>query len=95
MLRYLIISLLGSILCSSQGFSQQIYKQEPRLQLLNPGEKILVDNGECPKGQILEISGGNAPTRAQMNASAAAGSNVYAGGQARQRRCVTRPRRSS
>jgi hypothetical protein len=90
-----IICGFGSMLCLTPVLSQQIYKEEPRLQLLNPGEKILVDNGECPKGQILEILGGNAPNRAQMNATAAAGGDVYAGGQARQRRCVPRPRRSS
>jgi hypothetical protein len=72
--------------------AQQIYKTEPLRQALNPGEKILVDNGQCPKGQILEITGGNAPGIAQRNSTFAAGADVYAGGQDRQRRCIPRPR---
>jgi hypothetical protein len=71
--------------------AQQVVKQEPRAGALRPGEKILVDNGKCPKGQVMEVSGGTRPSQAQMRAQAAAGGNVNAGGQARERRCVPRP----
>jgi hypothetical protein len=46
---------------------------------LKPGQKVLVDDGRCPKGQISEVIGGD---------------HVEVGGKAqvkRIRRCIARP----
>jgi hypothetical protein len=83
------VVLLGVAATAAQ--SQQLLKREPPAGGIQPGEKILVDNGRCPKGQIQEVTGGTFPSRAQRNAAASSGSNVNAGGQPRQRRCVPRP----
>ena len=37
----------------------QVLKQEPPMGKLKPGEKVLVDNGKCPAGQIQEVTGGD------------------------------------
>jgi hypothetical protein len=71
--------------------AQQILKAEPRTGDMMPGQKVLVDNGKCPKGQVQEVTGGIRPSAQQMRAQAAAGGNVNAGGQAREYRCVPRP----
>ena len=34
-------------------------KQEPRMGALMEGERVLVDDGSCPPGQIKEVIGGN------------------------------------
>jgi hypothetical protein len=53
-------------------------KKEPPLGKLKPGQRVLVDNGSCPKGQILEVIGGD---------------HVKVGGKGqieRKRRCIPR-----
>ena len=37
----------------------QTLKQEPPMGKLKPGEKVRVDNGKCPSGQIMEVTGGD------------------------------------
>ena len=37
----------------------QVLKREPPLGQLTEGEKVLVDDGTCPPGQIKEVIGGN------------------------------------
>ncbi len=34
-------------------------KREPREGHLLPGQRLLVDDGTCPRGQIKEVVGGN------------------------------------
>jgi hypothetical protein len=83
----LAIIVLG--ISTTTAFSQQILKQEPRS--MRTGEKVLVDNGRCVKGQVQEVTGGRRPSgRVGNRAAFAAGTNVNAGGQRRQRRCVAR-----
>jgi hypothetical protein len=82
----------AAFLLADAASAQEILKREPPAGGLNPGQKILVDNGRCPKGQVMEVTGGNLPSRAQRNAAAAAGGNVNAGGSPRQYNCVARPR---
>ena len=41
--------------------AQQIYSREPAKGLILPGHKVLVDNGRCPRGYILEVTGGTNP----------------------------------
>jgi hypothetical protein len=37
----------------------QILKQEPPMGSIRAGETVLVDNGKCPKGQVMAVTGGN------------------------------------
>ena len=37
----------------------QILKTEPKMGALKEGQRVLVDNGKCPKGQVMEVIGGN------------------------------------
>ena len=57
---------------------QPVLKSEPPMGALREGQRVLVDNGSCPQGQILELIGGN---------------HVEAGGRLqirRIRRCIAR-----
>lgn len=49
------------ILLAGPAAAQQIYSREPAKGLIRPGQKVLVDNGSCPRGQILEVTGGTNP----------------------------------
>jgi hypothetical protein len=86
---YLTFFALG--LSISSVSAQQMQKTEPKN--LRTGEKVLVDNGKCPKGQVQEVTGGRRPSarRGGNRAAFAAGTDVNAGGQRRQRSCVARP----
>ncbi len=58
--------------------SAEALKREPALGKLKRGQRVLVDDGRCPKGQIMEVIGGD---------------HVAAGGKGkleRQRRCIPR-----
>jgi len=37
----------------------KILKQEPPMGALKEGQRVLVDDGKCPMGQIREVTGGN------------------------------------
>jgi len=53
-------------------------RREPPMGALKEGQRVLVDDGSCPRGQIKEVIGGN---------------HVKAGGYKnieRQRRCIAR-----
>ena len=39
--------------------SAQILKREPAMGALKDGQRVLVDDGTCKKGQIKEVIGGN------------------------------------
>jgi hypothetical protein len=50
-------------------------KREPAMGNLKPGQRVLVDDGSCPKGQIREVIGGDhvkVGGRGQVGASAVA-----------------------
>ena len=55
----------------------QTLKREPPAGALRSGERVLVDDRSCPKGQIKEVIGGR-----DLGGSSA--------GQRRQRRCISR-----
>ena len=59
-----------------------VLKEEPGKGKLSAGEKVLVDNGKCPKGQVLEIIGGG--NRKMRTGDTEQGSK-------RTQRCVPRP----
>lgn len=37
----------------------EVLKTEPKMGALREGQRVLVDNGKCPKGQVMEVIGGN------------------------------------
>jgi hypothetical protein len=37
----------------------QTLKREPAMGAMTEGQRVLVDDGTCPKGQIKEVIGGN------------------------------------
>ena len=81
-LRYLV-PLAAILAVASTANAQTIVKQEPGAGGMRRGEILLVDNGKCPKGQIMQVTAGT------MGSSGGRG----AGGQAvgRDRKCVPRP----
>lgn len=56
-MRVLVVCLVAVIAAAPA--SAQVLKQEPPMGKLKPGEKVLVDNGKCPAGQIQEVTGGD------------------------------------
>jgi len=50
---------LVSILAAAPASAQTVLKSEPPMGALRQGERVLVDDGSCPKGQIQEVIGGN------------------------------------
>ena len=74
--------LFGALLLASTAVAQPILRHEPPMGRLMPGQRVLVDDGTCPPGQVKEAIGGD---------------HRAAGGQGmlkRQYRCVRRPRGS-
>ncbi len=61
--------------------AQQVLKNEPPVVGMRTGEVVFVDNGRCPKGQILKVTGGYIVGRMGQG---------MAGGQ-HTRECVARP----
>lgn len=78
-------AVLAAALCvafaDAPASAQQIYEKEPAKGTMRYGEKILVDNGECPKGQIQEVTGGTSPGRHARHGR----------GMDRERRCISHP----
>lgn len=73
------------VLAGPSAAAQQLLKNEPPLGRMRPGEIILVDNGKCPKGQLLEVTSGYG------GAGVGARNTVQrTQGGGRQRRCVPR-----
>ena len=56
--------ILFSLLVATFGgtlplFGAQILKREPNMGAMKEGQRVLVDDGSCPAGQIKEVIGGN------------------------------------
>ena len=60
------------------GHAATVLKTEPPMGALKEGQRVLVDDGSCPPGQLREVIGGN-------HTKAGGKSNVI-----RQYRCVPR-----
>lgn len=54
----LLMVLAGSWLVGS-AMAAPVVKQEPEMGKLSLGQKVLVDDGSCPAGQIKEVTGGD------------------------------------
>lgn len=55
----LIIAVVAAALLVSESANAQVLKQEPPMGSIRAGETVLVDNGKCPKGQVMAVTGGN------------------------------------
>jgi hypothetical protein len=53
--------LLTAALCllASPVLAAHILKQEPPMPALKEGQRVLVDDGSCPAGQVQEVRGGS------------------------------------
>ena len=63
--------------------AQEILKKEPPAGALRYGQIIYVDNGKCPKGQVMQVMGGHISANTKRNFGT---TNT-----ARERKCVARP----
>ena len=54
MLLTVSIALAGTVTAQAQ-----YLKREPAMGAMKPGERALVDDGRCPKGQVSEVTGGD------------------------------------
>jgi len=71
----IVIGLLGGLVLSTEARAQQmIVSREQDIVDLRLGQRVMVDDGSCPAGQIKEVQG------AQMTTS----------GVVRTRKCVPR-----
>jgi hypothetical protein len=59
-----------------------VLREEPAKGKLPAGETVLVDNGRCPKGQIMEVKAG---------ANRRLGTGAKLSGSERTHRCIHRP----
>jgi hypothetical protein len=53
-----LLGFIASVALIS-GASGQVVDKEPPLGQLREGQRVLVNDGSCPKGQIKEVIGGN------------------------------------
>lgn len=72
---------LSTLLLASQASAQPIYGREPAKGQIVAGQKVLVDDGRCPRGQILEVTGGTNPSLRGRHGQSTE----------RERRCIRRP----
>jgi hypothetical protein len=75
------LALFVSTLFSATLQAQEIVKKEPPAGNLKRGMYVYVDNGKCPKGQLLQVSAG----------TFGAGGGGKGVGQTRERKCVPHP----
>jgi hypothetical protein len=76
------LALTVSAILLAQGVAPPVRTEAPARGELRPGERVLVDDGSCPAGQLREITGGG-------NAQQRGGGSQTA--QPRQSRCIPRP----
>lgn len=73
-----IIAATVLAMTAGVGIAATVLKTEPPMGALKEGQRVLVDDGSCPPGQLREVIGGN-------HTKAGGKSNVI-----RQYRCVPR-----
>jgi hypothetical protein len=54
----LSLCLVGTLL-AGPAMAVEVVKKEPPLGKMTLGQKVLVDDGSCPAGQIKEVTGGD------------------------------------
>lgn len=73
------VLFIGVVLFSYPADAQTL-RREPPPGALRFGDRVLVDDGRCPRGQVKEVTGG----------SNIGGSETRAGRAKRNRRCIPR-----
>jgi hypothetical protein len=60
-MRIFVVAALSTVALVSMSHvsSAATLKKEPAMGALRQGQRVLVDDGTCPKGQIKEVIGGN------------------------------------
>jgi hypothetical protein len=58
-LRWSLGVVLGGCLLAGSAAAVETLKQEPAMGKLTLGQRVLVDDGSCPAGQIKEVIGGD------------------------------------
>ena len=58
MKRLVLCSAILAML-TTPAFAQKVLKAEPPDGGLAMGKRVLVDNGSCPSGQVLQVIGGD------------------------------------
>ena len=59
-IRVLAICIVAIIAAASAApATAQVLKREPPMGALREGQRVLVDDGSCPQGRIMEVIGGN------------------------------------
>ncbi len=76
---FIVLALSAAALVgASLAVSAATLKKEPAMGALRQGQRVLVDDGSCPKGQIKEVIGGN-------HSSVGGNAQIH-----RSRRCIPR-----
>ncbi len=79
--------IVGTFLIGMIGVAQayagaQILRHEPASGKIRAGQTVLVDDGSCPKGQVMEVKAGS-------NRSVSTGARLS--GSKRTHRCIPHP----
>lgn len=55
------LALIAALLVSAPAYAgaQKVLSHEPPENALRTGKRVLVDDGTCPPGQILQVIGGS------------------------------------
>ena len=54
-----VCGALLAVLVAGAAKAVQVVKKEPPMGRMTLGQKLLVDDGSCPAGQIKEVTGGD------------------------------------
>jgi hypothetical protein len=53
-----LLLVVGTSLVASMA-NAEVLKRDPPMGALKPGQRVLVDDGSCPPGQIKQLIGGD------------------------------------
>jgi uncharacterized protein DUF6719 len=56
---WILLALVAGNLVAAPARADKVVKQEPPLGKMTLGQRLLVDDGSCPRGQIKEVIGGD------------------------------------
>ena len=54
-----IVAAAALVTTTTTGVAATVLKTEPPMGALKEGQRVLVDDGPCPPGQLREVIGGN------------------------------------
>jgi hypothetical protein len=56
---WILLLLVAGTLVAAAATTDKVVKQEPPMGKMTLGQRLLVDDGSCPRGQIKEVIGGD------------------------------------